>query len=146
MIAVDTNVLLRYLLHADDPAQGALAVGLIDGAREREEQVYVSSVVLCELAWTLKAALRLKRSDLMSTIREILARSESTGSENASFALEHAEAVRRALEDYGRGKAEFSDYVIGRVSEAAGASTTYTFDRSAAAAATFKRLSRNAIL
>ena len=33
------------------------------------------------------------------------------------------------MDSYVRGKAEFSDYLIGSVAAAAGATTTFTFDR-----------------
>lgn len=48
LIAVDTNVLLRYLLH-DDPEQAPLADRLFGGA----EEVLITDVVLVEAAWTL---------------------------------------------------------------------------------------------
>ena len=48
MIAVDTNVLLRYLLH-DDPKQAALADRIFAGV----ENVLITDVVLVEAVWTL---------------------------------------------------------------------------------------------
>lgn len=148
MIAVDTNVLLRYLFHADDPAQGALAVSLVDGAARRGDEVFISPVVLCELVWTLKSAFGLHRSDLIGLLEALLAHSASVAEEEAGaprIVFHDEGAVRSAVDDFARGKAEFSDYVIGRLAESAGASATYTFDRVAGAAATFKRLKPSAI-
>ena len=48
MIAVDTNVLLRYLLH-DDVAQAVLADRVFSGV----ENVLITDVVLAEAVWTL---------------------------------------------------------------------------------------------
>ncbi|HFE38753.1 MAG TPA: PIN domain-containing protein, partial [Gammaproteobacteria bacterium] len=48
MIAIDTNVLLRYLLWDDKP-QAAKADRLINGT----EPVLVTDVVLVETLWTL---------------------------------------------------------------------------------------------
>ncbi len=48
MIAIDTNVLLRYLLQ-DDPKQSKKAVGIITGT----ERVLVTDVVLTETIWML---------------------------------------------------------------------------------------------
>lgn len=48
MIAIDTNVLLRYLLQ-DDQKQSKKAVGIITGT----ERVLVPDVVLAETIWTL---------------------------------------------------------------------------------------------
>ena len=49
MIAIDTNVLLRYLLQ-DDETQAKRAADLILGT----ESVLVTDVVLIETVWTLK--------------------------------------------------------------------------------------------
>ena len=49
MIAVDTNVLLRYLLN-DDPEQSPRAATLFSG----EKKILVTDVVLVETIWTLK--------------------------------------------------------------------------------------------
>ena len=48
MIAVDTNVLLRYLLN-DDAAQAHIAANLIKG----DDMVLITDVVLAETLWTL---------------------------------------------------------------------------------------------
>lgn len=144
MVAVDTNVLLRYPFHADDPAQGALAVSLIDGEASKGEPAFVSTLVLCELVWTLKSAFRLDRGEVLAVLQGILAHAVDEGPDRR-FVLEDEELLRGAVEEFAAGKADFSDYVVGRVGASAGASTTYTFDRVAAAAATFKRLRASAI-
>lgn len=144
MIAVDTNVLLRYLYHADDPAQGALAVALIDGAVSRGDPVFVSTLVLCELAWTLKSAFRLERDELLAVLQGVQAHASEEASERR-FVLEDEDLIRRAIDEFAEGKADFADYVIGRTGESAGADTTYTFDRVAAAVSTFKRLTGSAV-
>ena len=48
MIAVDTNVLLRYLLH-DDDLQAAQADAIFNTA----ETILITDVVLVETVWTL---------------------------------------------------------------------------------------------
>lgn len=48
MIAIDTNVLLRYLLQ-DDPKQSKKAIDIINGS----QRVLVTDVVLSETIWTL---------------------------------------------------------------------------------------------
>ena len=48
MIAVDTNVLLRYLLN-DDPGQAERARGLFSN----KEGVLITDVVIAETVWTL---------------------------------------------------------------------------------------------
>jgi predicted nucleic acid-binding protein len=50
VLAVDTNVIVRYLT-GDDPAQFARASALI-----RDEEVYVCATVLLETEWVLRSA------------------------------------------------------------------------------------------
>ncbi|HEY6508908.1 MAG TPA: hypothetical protein VIY56_12900 [Vicinamibacterales bacterium] len=45
------------------------------------------------------------------------------------FVVEDEALTRRALAAYGKGKADFSDYLLGQIGRAAGARTTHTFDR-----------------
>jgi predicted nucleic-acid-binding protein len=49
-IAVDSNVLVRYLT-ADDPSQFQAAKAAIEG----DNTIVISLVVLCELAWVLRS-------------------------------------------------------------------------------------------
>ena len=65
MIAVDTNVLLRYLLN-DDPIQAAIAEKLING----KDCVLITDVVLVETIWTLKGKkYQLNKTDLVTVIQ-----------------------------------------------------------------------------
>ena len=64
MIAIDTNVLLRYLLQ-DDKKQSAKADKLITGSKK----VLVTDVVLVETIWTLKGKrYKLAKDDLLLVI------------------------------------------------------------------------------
>lgn len=61
MIAIDTNVLLRYLLQ-DDEEQAAKASKIILGS----ERVLITDVVLTETVWTLKG----KRYNLTKKLKQ----------------------------------------------------------------------------
>jgi len=64
MIAIDTNVLLRYLLQ-DDKKQSAKADKLMTG----NEKMLVTDVVLVEMVWTLKGKkYKLSKDDLLRVI------------------------------------------------------------------------------
>jgi len=47
MIAVDTNVLVRFLVE-DDEEQSARAAGVFAAAAGKEREIYVSDLVLAE--------------------------------------------------------------------------------------------------
>lgn len=121
MIGLDTNVLIRVLI-ADDPKQTASAEQLLRRAIEAGEPCFISDPVLCETEWVLGSYYRVPRAEIAAALESLLAR------ENL-FAFENTDAFRKALDAYRRGKAEFSDYLIGAKAAAQGARTTFTFDR-----------------
>ena len=55
MKAVDTNVLVRYLVQ-DDPRQGKRAADFIEAAGTGGEQILIGNIVLCEMVWVLESA------------------------------------------------------------------------------------------
>jgi predicted nucleic acid-binding protein len=63
MLAVDTNVIVRYLT-GDHPEQAAKAKALIDGS-----EVFVSTTVLLETSWVLGRILGTSRSELVESLR-----------------------------------------------------------------------------
>jgi predicted nucleic-acid-binding protein len=67
-IAVDTNVLVRYLTW-DDETQAQKAAEIIEGA----DQVHVSTVVLCEVVWVLTRAYRYNRNEIVLILERIAA-------------------------------------------------------------------------
>ena len=140
MIAVDTNVLVRHLV-GDDLAQARTAAALFAEAEERGESVFISTVVLVETAWVLTSVLHLQKPELTALLQRLVSETGSAGGVGR-LVVEHEDAVREAIQDFTIGRAGFADYLIGRLAQAAGATTTYTFDRAAAAAPTFKPLRR----
>lgn len=66
-IAVDTNVLVRYLTWDDvDQARAAAA------AIESGEIIDISSIVLCELVWVLKRAYRLTSTEIAEAMQFVI--------------------------------------------------------------------------
>lgn len=105
MIAVDANVLLRYLLN-DDHEQSPRAAALFSG----KSKILVTDVVLVETIWTLRG----KKYKLG---REALARVVSALFEEPLVAFEDAQTVWRALADFRRapavrigGKSKYADF------------------------------------
>ncbi len=120
MTGLDTNVLVRYLTQ-DDAAQASRATRAIEtGARDGEE-FHLTCVVLCELVWVLEDAYRYPRKNVQKALEAIL-RTEQ-------FRVESKDHVWQALADYRDGKADFSDYLVGRLGAGSGCKETLTFDR-----------------
>jgi len=67
-IAVDTNVLVRYLTW-DDEGQAIEAARAIEGA----DAIVVPTIVLCELVWVLKRAYRYTGREIIDILRRFVA-------------------------------------------------------------------------
>jgi predicted nucleic-acid-binding protein len=117
---LDTNILVRYLTE-DDPRQAAAAVKEIEGAGRKGKKLVVQPLVLCELAWVLESAYGVGKKELLEVFDRIL--------RTAQFEIPGKDVVWRSLADYRTGKGDFSDHLLGRLNESAGASVTITFDK-----------------
>lgn len=120
MIALDTNILVRYLTE-DDAEQAARAAALFEEAVERDERLFVPHIVLCELVWVLASAYHRPRKDIVAALKGLLSA--------AQLNVEDAELAHRALARYATGPADFADYLIGERAMAAGCDEVATFDR-----------------
>lgn len=110
MIAIDTNVLLRYLLW-DNKEQSAKADRLINGSA----LVLITDVVLSETLWTLKGKkYKLDKAAMIDVVNSLF--------EEANIRFEDGQTVWRALNDYRQAKpvkvggkkkeADFSDALV----------------------------------
>jgi len=126
MIAVDTNVLLRYLLN-DDAVQADIAANLIKGGN----MVLITDVVLVETLCTLSGKkYRLNKDQLAGVVHALF--------EEPNIRFEDGAAVWTALNDYRESDGtDFADSLIinkaRMVAKAQGSSFSgsYTFDKAA---------------
>jgi len=123
MAALDTNVLLRYLLQ-DDLEQTALARRLFRKCIGAGEALYVPVSVFLEIEWVLRANFGLSKADVMGTMKLLLDAQELT------FELEGA--VEVALLLYQENSVDFSDCLHVALAAQAGEQPLWSFDRKAA--------------
>jgi predicted nucleic-acid-binding protein len=112
VIAIDTNVLVRYVVW-DDAVQARRAGKLIEG-----NQVVVATTVLLESEWVLRSAYGFDRAGISLAFRRFL------GLPNVS--PEAAAAVEAALDSYDAGL-DFADAL--HLASTPKASGFFTFDR-----------------
>lgn len=113
-LAIDTNVLVRYLLR-DDERQANLATKTLSAA----DAIIVSLIVLCEAVWVLRRFYKLEAGLVARTLRDFL------GSYDVEVDQLAAEAGLRNLERGG----DFADGVILLHAEQSRADRLVTFDR-----------------
>lgn len=119
MIAVDTNVLVRYLV-GDDPEQAAAARGSLERLT-RERPGFLCREVVVEVVWVLERAYGFARPRIADVLVELTA--------TDTLVVEAADDVARAAADYRQGGVGFADLMILAAARRAGATPLHTFDR-----------------
>jgi predicted nucleic-acid-binding protein len=120
MLALDTNVLVRFLVD-DDEIQSSRAAKLVSRTIRGGEQLFVSDVVLCELVWVLRASYSFGRAEVAGVLQRLL--------KAAHLTFTDSDQLKRAAEAFASGKSDFADYVIREQARAAGCECVVTFDR-----------------
>ena len=131
MKALDTNVLVRYLVQ-DDAKQGKKAAAYIEAAAAAAEPILISNIVLCETVWVLDSAYDYSKTEIEFALDKIL--------QTSTFQFEAKDWVRAAFEDYRAMKADFADCLIGQVHRGFGCEPTATFDTALRGLAAFQLL------
>ena len=120
MKGLDTNILVRYLVQ-DDRKQAEQASTYIRKTTADGESCFINQVVLCELVWVLESAYEYSKNEITDVLEKILITKQ--------FEIEAKDLVRQAVQDYGRGRGDLADYLIGRINQAQGCDVTASFDR-----------------
>jgi predicted nucleic-acid-binding protein len=117
VIALDTNILLRYLVQ-DGGVQAQLATSLIENDITADTPGYVSIPVICELVWALQTTYGQKRETIAQSVAYLI--------EAEQIEIEAPKIVSAAIVASG---CDIADAIIHEVGQSAGASKTLTFDK-----------------
>lgn len=120
MIALDTNVLVRFLVE-DDPEQSRRARAMLQRAIAADSPCFVSEVVVCEVVWVLGTSYQVGRDEIARVLRQLLRARHLTFPEG--------ERLSRALSAFDSGRGDFADYLIREAAREAGCEAVATFDR-----------------
>ena len=71
MIALDTNVWIRYIVQ-DDEQQALLATNLIETQCTVENPAFINEITLCEIIWVLKRAYRYEKPVISTILQQLL--------------------------------------------------------------------------
>ncbi len=121
MYALDTNILVRYIVQ-DDEEQAQKATHAIE-CLTSNDPAFISCVVLCEVHWVLKTAYKIAKEGRLAALKKILS--------VAAFDIERLECCIKALKHYEKGQADFSDYLIQEIARQEGYDVVLTFDAKA---------------
>lgn len=122
MIAIDTNVLVRFLTQ-DDVTQSEAATSFMSGLSEGNPG-YICREVMVELVWVLERAYGCSRIEVASALEGLLSASE--------LEIEVADDVGTAMFQYRDSGFGFADLMIAAAARREDAFPLVTFDRKAA--------------
>lgn len=122
MIALDTNVFVRFLVNTPDgeTEQVRRARELVAAAEQRGEDILVTHVVLVETVWVLRKVYKVPKRDVIAGFREVIA--------SVGFVVEDLPSVEASLAAWEAGKGDFADYLIRVRARALGADAVDPFD------------------
>ena len=123
MAGLDTNVLVRWLV-ADDDAQTARVLALLESGRTDGRAFFVPTTALLEFEWVMRSRYRLDKSAMLLAFNALL--------ETHELDIQAEPALERALHLYRQGRAEFADCLHAGLCAAAGQAPLLTFDVEAA--------------
>jgi predicted nucleic-acid-binding protein len=131
MIAVDTNVLIRYIT-SEDEEQSIIATKLLDSYIGKEKAIFINNIVLCELIWVLVKGYKYQKEQIIKTLKLLLS--------SVEFEFENHELAFLALIEYEKAEADFSDILTGLINHYKNCSATYSFDQNALKLKYFKKI------
>ncbi len=123
MPALDTNVLVRYIVQ-DDEAQLVAARRLIRKFVAEGQTLFIPVTVTLELEWVLRASFEYDKDEVLDALSNLFSAAE--------LSFESERALEVALQLYRTGTADFADCLHIALAAQAGASPLWTFDKRAA--------------
>lgn len=129
--ALDTNVLVRLLVH-DDESQTLVVSRLLEQHIRRSESLWVAVTVMLELEWVLRARYKFSKADVIRAFSALLATIE--------MIFESEDALEQALASYEDGGADFGEYLHLSLAQKGNALPFWTFDAKASRAVGAKLL------
>jgi len=122
MAALDTNILVRFLVE-DDQAQLDAARKLIRKCVNAGETLYVPVTVALELEWVLRSNFGFTKPEILRTFSQLLMTLE--------LVFESERALELGLMQFAAGRADFSDCLHVALAACAGEEPLWTFDQAA---------------
>ncbi len=116
---LDTSVVVRYLVR-DVPAMAEQAAGII----EREDDLWITGVVLAEIIHVLRSTYLLPRELAIDSLREFLNKRNV-----ACYDLDKGSAVQALLMCRPTGRISVADALIWAAARDSGRNVVYSFDR-----------------
>jgi len=122
MIAIDTNVLVRFLVQ-DDKKQSRIVYNRFKQAEAEHQQLFIPLIVVLETIWVLKSAYEMPRDKILYSIENLM--------QMPILDFEADHVLTSFLLSGKTHKTDLPDLLIAHAAEAAGCDEIITFDKKA---------------
>jgi len=129
--ALDTNVIVRFLLN-DDKAQGGRARLLLQDAESSGERLAITPPVVLETIWVLSAVYDFTRDETLRALELLL--------QMPVLEFDDYDSMQQLVRLGRNTRADLSDLLIGLASKARGCESTVTFEKGLEDTGLFERL------
>lgn len=131
MKALDTNVLVRFLVQ-DDEIQALAATKLLSGAEAEKQPLFISNAVVLELMWVLRSVYAVPRQAILASLNDLLSMS--------ALHFQDQLIIRDFVNSAKDNTYDLADLLISNIARGKGCNTTITFDKKASKAPYFTLL------
>lgn len=122
MIAIDTNILVRFLV-GDDEKQSKKVYKIFKDTETKKSQVYIPLLVILEVIWVLESAYKIDREDIVDSLDQIILM--------PIFEFENLSVIQNFIPEAKISNFDLSDLLIAYSSDQAGCEMVITFDKKA---------------
>lgn len=117
MPAIDTNILIRYLVK-DDEQQYQQVMNFFEN--HRDSSLKINLPVVMEAYWVLTSTYKYSKVEFIETFRRLI--------NTQGFQVQSASIIEIALNEFEHSNADFEDCLISVLNESTRDAPTFTFD------------------
>jgi predicted nucleic-acid-binding protein len=122
MNAVDTNILIRFLI-GDDEVQAKKVYIIFKSAESEKKELFVPLLVVLEMVWVLESVYDVSRAEILDSINDLLLM--------PIFKFDQLSALQQFVHSAQGNSFDLSDLLIAHSAKANGCETVMTFDKKA---------------
>ena len=122
MIALDTNILIRFLMN-DDKKQTKKVYDFFKKAEDDKEELFISLLVTIEMIWVLGFSYNISRESILDSLSDLLSLS--------ILKFEHQQTIYQFIHSAKKNSYDLSDLLIAHSANNQGCKTSLTFDKKA---------------
>ena len=122
MKALDTNVLIRFLVR-DDERQAEIIYRIFKQAESDKEVLFVPLLVVLETVWVLESVYKIPRQEILDSINELILM--------PILEFETQSAIMSFVSSARESKMDLSDLLIAHSARFSGCECVFTFDKRA---------------